>query len=77
MDTFELEHVTRLYVAGGAYLEIGEWAEAPGVLEVRVNGPQSVDHFGPISLTLSPRQAEMLVQALQAQIGFITTKKAL
>ena len=50
--------------SGGAFLEIGDYSHAPGVLELRSTDKTSEEWFGDISLTLQPEFAIDLGNAL-------------
>lgn len=50
----------------GVFLEIGDYSEAPQVLEIRTTDKMSKEWFGSISLTLQPEFAIDLGNALIA-----------
>lgn len=51
--------------SGRNYIEVGPWADDPGVLELRTEpGEYSEGYFGKISLTLTADMAEELGRAL-------------
>lgn len=64
--TVETETLLRVYAEDGkgACLEIGEWPDAPGFLELRTPNPTSKEWFGEMGMSMSPDFAAALGQAL-------------
>ena len=48
----------------GVYIEIGDYAEAPSAIEIRVNHEKSRNWFGELSIAIEPEYAKKLGQAL-------------
>lgn len=59
----ETETIRRIHIDGHC-IEVGEWPDAPGFVELRTVGAVNVEYFGPINLTLPARAAKAVGQAL-------------
>lgn len=62
-----VETIRRIHLPGeGVFMELGEYADAPEVLELRTVRKEDKEWFGDINLTLYPEFAIDLGQALIA-----------
>ena len=62
-----LEHIWRVHVTTeDAFLEIGDYPDAPDYLEMRTTDPLSKSWFGSINMSMTTEYAEALGNALIA-----------
>lgn len=62
-----VETIRRIHLPGeGVFMELGEYADAPEVLELRTVRKEDKEWFGELNLTLQPEFAIDLGQALIA-----------
>ena len=65
MKDADVEIIRRIHI-DKHFLEVGEWPDAPDMVELRTVGPENRDYFGSINLSLTPEVAVALGEALVA-----------